>query len=1473
MAEQNQNQAADTGASAADVLTLHRAIFARWADDNSLTERAAATIGSSTSRHADWVSALGAMATMGGQFGPRAWEIASEVASTPTLLQRLSPSMRSLQLGELADLIQLALEEEQVELDLSDMQEEVAELSRTAKAGPPAKSATPRRQATGTPTPNAKSLTTQRKSAAKRPAAAQAKVRELRRLLAELRAGQAADTAAADRLGGDSVPQVAGDMGPRRPEATIGLDRAAPHAAEKSAASARIAEVGSGRTAAPRGVSRRASAMTVHTQLDPWATVAQVQADVASRSLRLAEQASDMGFLDLGAADVMPADMGQATLDGSADAAPRVARQSAATQSATTAATTAATKPATQSATQLSAAASRTAALARAAAGESQHVAVRPAPSAQARTVPSVAQLSARPVAQVARAGRGATVAEFASARQRWGAGQASTDSQVVARGPQALALAAQVSSAELAAQAPAGLLGPVAQRAAASHAPDAAGASAALARLSGLSAGRGAVEMAHRVWQRAERGAQPASAPRVAPSAAPIQHAAPVAGAAQAWMRWADLASRAYLGSSPDAQAPAAGALGTRISRVAAGAADRQQLELATDAGGFADAMGPEGADQAADRLRAPGAAPVAADATARSVRVGDRPAALPAWIAPRAAAAARQVERQQAATSLLVGAARSPLAPRPQAGAIAAAMATGAPSVPGLAGAVAAGLSARVAERAGLGLGDVGAGAEWSAPSALARYARRADNAQAPQAGSVADRQAPGEWLEVGDTPAVSDLGATSDQRAAAGGSMFARATAAGGQADVAGSGATRSAPGRAVAAMAAAQAVEQARTRILGGQRALRTAAGRMAIEAAVGADDLGLLSVRPAGKADALSPWLAKMGSVQVPGRADEGAARGGTAGELLQAGEDFDNEATSDAPVSGGTVGSRSAGTSAARREQARAAAVGQATATSAAGSGRGGSAAVRRTQRERGPTAPMAASALQNLTPKALSAILAALGENPAAAPSDVATAFAARWVGRGDLARAILGRADAAVRSQAAGQARDAAAGELVSSEADSEVAGAVPTAQRAAAAGRHSAMDAAPASPGTAGTRGLAAGRAAATGRGADNRPAVTATADGDSVVLTGLAALAALASGDLFGERATTRPMKMAETEQTLVEPGPELASSGPAEASGVSAGAETARAAERTAAKPATAAPRPTSAKLAAVRLHEFAPVALRRGRNLVGQQRRASWLHTTPMGSGRGDIQATVRSLSRMAALRKATRFGYGDSSLGGGELLGLTNVGAGDTDSFFGDVTPTPGAARGADRLSQAVMARRQGQMGRGTAPKTQQAMHLPDFDGATVLPTDFSSLDSAVSSMASAVDSAGRRGGATAAAQGTQAAAMTRVLSVTASPGGNMLPLVAPAAQAIVSAAAAKPLSESIVTSGADPSMGMPMTGVGGHKAGKNSQGGDGGQKAQDSADEHAANVQDIEALAMKIARSVMVRIKRERERRGLHV
>ena len=143
----------------------------------------------------------------------------------------------------------------------------------------------------------------------------------------------------------------------------------------------------------------------------------------------------------------------------------------------------------------------------------------------------------------------------------------------------------------------------------------------------------------------------------------------------------------------------------------------------------------------------------------------------------------------------------------------------------------------------------------------------------------------------------------------------------------------------------------------------------------------------------------------------------------------------------------------------------------------------------------------------------------------------------------------------------------------------------------------------------------------------------------------------------------------------------------------------------------------------------------------------------------------------------------------------------------------------------------------------------------------------DVSELVSPVAAM-QAVAASGAAG--TGGVKQQQASAMARVLSVTASPSANVLPLVAPAARAVVAQAAAKPMSESIATSGYNATAALQVTGqqVDGQQAGGSGMGG----SAQERQDAGGQPAQELNALAMKVARSVLVRIKRERERRGIY-
>lgn len=272
---------------------------------------------------------------------------------------------------------------------------------------------------------------------------------------------------------------------------------------------------------------------------------------------------------------------------------------------------------------------------------------------------------------------------------------------------------------------------------------------------------------------------------------------------------------------------------------------------------------------------------------------------------------------------------------------------------------------------------------------------------------------------------------------------------------------------------------------------------------------------------------------------------------------------------------------------------------------------------------------------------------------------------------------------------------------------------------------------------------------------------------------------------------------------------------------------------------------------------------FVPTGLRASRALLGWSRRAeAW-----------SPAAEASALRRGSPRGRASAFGA-DSGWGLDGVGALLELGDPASGGFFGESLPVPGQAAAAEALHSAVSARRgdlllRGHAGAVAARTGRTAAQVGELPAAFAsMPADFSAERALLqpgSAAAAMAQSAVQRGGATAAGQATQAAGMARVLSVTSQPAANTLPLVAPMAQAMVQVAAAKPLSESIVTSGADPTMGLPQT-AGVRSAGERGRG-DQGQAAPAE-----ASAQDLDALAQKIARSVMVRLKRERERRGLY-
>ncbi|MCO4760809.1 MAG: hypothetical protein KC502_04850 [Myxococcales bacterium] len=344
---------------------------------------------------------------------------------------------------------------------------------------------------------------------------------------------------------------------------------------------------------------------------------------------------------------------------------------------------------------------------------------------------------------------------------------------------------------------------------------------------------------------------------------------------------------------------------------------------------------------------------------------------------------------------------------------------------------------------------------------------------------------------------------------------------------------------------------------------------------------------------------------------------------------------------------------------------------------------------------------------------------------------------------------------------------------------------------------------------------------------------------------VVFSGLAGLAALREmkGSGVSESAL---LDLGQVESVTSRPSANVDSAA-ASSSSASAPGATAKAAD----KAGTAA-----------KIHRFSPVGLSRTKQLLSGTRSGSRSVGGPRASRLG-----------------RSRVGYGAAGLGGGALLGLMPGDGGGLGEAYGGT----GTSRRAERLGAAVQSRRAPRPGQVLRPMphgtTERSYVSPGtssaagarqgYAGSAASGMASSELVSPVAAMQAAAAGSSSAGG-TAAVKSQQASAMARVLSVTAAPTANVLPLVAPAARAIVAQAAAKPMSESIATSGANPSVAMPMAG---HDADAQQSGGSGmGGDTRTQREAGAQPQQELDALAMKVARSVMVRIQRARERRGIH-
>jgi hypothetical protein len=1412
-----------TPAGPQDVLTLHRGIYDRWLAENGrgmATRQVPTSLALSSDR---LIAHLPGLAAMAGTFGTQAWDLATSVAQSPQLLSKLGLEARTLQIGDLADLLQLVLDEEELSQEAEALEgartrTSAIEKQASARTNPQSKSPV------GRPTP-ARTQTTGR-----RPAPGQAsKLRAIRQMLADLRTREAKASAA---LSGASTPDVAGQVGRLDPDQS-GTQRAAPGQAA-SATQDRTESLGILRTQAPR--ARMAA--------DRWLDPASRAQDVASlpRSLRMAEQAAELALLEPGP-------------EGFA----------AANDGASSAASTWIDKEGSRGAAVQGRASTRVDSTARAEVSAPHAVASAQAVKSDARLPAAAwaATLARRPQANRA----------FANPAQTWGASTprgnqtvgvtaspAFSDSAPASGTRAALAQAAQLRARQAdraQVNASPAILSQPGQLPGGAARPALADASAQAFRapLSLLPALGGAVAWAARQLSRLQDFEATASGSRqIARAQARTSATAGAASAAPSFTEAssAGAASRAVGGAS----APQADRYAPLFARGEADAARGQaalprwtawlakaEVALTGRAAPAGSRTGYTGSElgagdwllQAADGAPASseestGSAPTRRSAAQAAARAASA-SAVPAWIAPAVSRAAAASAPRSAAAQAFAGSAAATAA---RGGASAAEVSalrgdsadrrSAAPGgfevagasqarAAGLVGLDSIGMGTRLSGRLLAGLEPIASGLEssaWAPRGWLAAEAQAGRTAERATlrgfAGDLGADAGAGEWLvataesgadaESGATARPGENPASATRRGAAATQGSAQPRAVAGTAAAAGTPARRAAartPGAWAGAAAAAIERVVAQSARSGRLTELmrHVAQGRSVVDFASGAD-AQVLAARPYGARDAVTPWIEKhLARQQV--RAMENA--GGDADLVnLQPGLESGGEqgaTATRAPQTGVAAGTRA----------------GRAPTETASNQARSGATGAR-------PAARMATGALEALrSPAAVRAALALFGNTlPQGAGTDVATAFLARWFGRADVAKQA---------AQTLGRGLDAGRG-----------------------AGRES--------PGAiVGLRddpmGLSDSVATRQGQAVNASPGEGA----DGFVLTGLAALAAIRGPrqeiDQLATGSTPRDMKTPDVERALLAP---TATSGATEGTEAEAPRSIAGRAPR---------------KGTTAQLHDFVPIGLRRGRDLLSSQRRSQGLmRVTPrsglMGRGVGRSQARV---------------GYGAAELGGGELLGLNN---GETTSFYGESGPMPSAVRGADRLSGIVEARRTARTGRGHAAAVAANTGVQrtftgggDNQGPEGLPSDFSygqqGLVNPAAAMQAAVAQSGRNQGASAAMRSVQAGAMARVLSVTSTPGANMLPLVAPAASALVAAAAAKPLSESIVTSGSDPSMGMPLHDMGANGK-KNAKGGGGG--GEGSHDGHHA--EDLEALAQKIARSVMTRIKRERERRGIH-
>lgn len=1423
------------------VLTLHHGLMARWASDSMLAHANATTsIGQGSSV---LLGSLAGRAALPASFSSDAFQIATLLAASPRLSRAGGPELRSLAVGEVADLVQIVLEQEEAALE--------AALAASAGRSRPIRKAVAAKRSQAKPStaaPRAEAAAAAKAAPTSAAAPMQArKLAALRRALQAMRteAAQVGRTAPGDAalIGAD-----AGMTGAARSTPASALGSTNPNAIATALGSEKLGGDGLRATlavlrdsAAARGMPATFSAGNPASLMD--ASVAQAGSfHFGSRALRLAEQGAERALLVPGLEAALSPATGEAAAGAVARRGAPAATAAATAQRAPTAAARAALAMAPQSRAR------RTAEVALNALARPHGARVdRPAtPAAMMATTATPAAMMATPATPAAMMTTSAPMGADAMARpgtQSWATAPLS--------GPLP-ALTGAVRSA-------AGLL----QRAA-----------TGLATWAGSAAGGEALPSALRALQPlAESQALSALRPMAGD-----------AGSTRAWLG----ASEALLRGTP-----AASVQGYR--------------GLEGGAGAWLD-LGAENVEPQAIAA-APGRASFGS-------HVAGRGAATPAWLAPLTAAKAAQVASTRLGRPTASAAAADLRLPTTQRAGVATPASAMAPAqtsaqasqIAGGAGLTAYGWAARLGERVALGLEPMPPApdlphAAWARPElAGARFSTSATPAptsgvaaggallrraglidasgpadsttlgssrgaplQAFGAAGVTSLRGPlleaagaGDWLELGadafTEPTVAAIQTMARARSAstttspravavpklpavaaalaslgAAGERLVRGPLAARPASAAGSAyaAAGTAPTAAASALTASGIAAGAAPGGVGARSAppawlaATSTAGMRPLDFALalpGADQAAVLEALGGGKVDALSPWLgaralqrAFAGSPRALQLADSGA------GAMLDLGAD-----AADAPpvsLPGAKPGRRGRTGKGTPTATPQAAAAPRALAQQP---GRQAADAHRQLLRalQRGGAGPnagaLAAALLTPSAPPALKAALALFGEGDVTGGDDVAGRFLARWLG-------------ATEKTRQAPTASTIAAAERIGLQPGTD-------AQAAPGLGR---------GLGRAGTLGVEGATIGAVGE--------RAAASGEQrLVFEGLGALAALRAMRGTGDAETTL-LDLGRVEPATAE------GAGRAGAKASSAGAKVADGAA--AGSTAAAGPRASTA----VRSHRFAPVGLARTHHALR----------------RGGRDGLLRSINRGSRVG-ASSVGYGSSALGGGALLGM---GAQDPiDSLYGGGYSSTGTMRRAERLGEAIHARRGGASGAGRTtrlmPSGQAPTELLQPQGSTSMEQAFGAPPARtsdlrfVSTATVAQSVAGARGpdaSATASAKISKASSMARVLSVTAAPGANMLPLVAPAARAVVAQAAAKPMSESIATSGANGTMAMP---VAGHDVSGGGGAGSGmGATADERKEAGTPGQQELEALAMKIARSVLVRIKRERERRGIHV